>query len=90
MFDRIVGGQTWDIEGLVASWDCIEGSLEYCAAEAIVCFIYSDGVEWDSDNTLVQGFTKFFQLALPKSECIFLWLFMIGSSRQMGTSRGQW
>ena len=34
------------------------GSLEDCAAEAVVCFIYIDGVEWDGDNTPVQGFTE--------------------------------
>ena len=42
------------------------GSFEDGATEAVVCFIYSDGVEWDGDDTLVQGFTVLFPVGFAE------------------------
>ena len=49
------------------------GSLEDCAAEAVVCFIYGDGVEWDGNSTPVQGFTELLPFGFAEVQAHLPW-----------------
>ena len=42
------------------------GSFVDGAAKAVICYIYSDVLEWDGDNTPVQGFAVFRPVGFSK------------------------
>ena len=89
MFCRLVGGQRFLRPDMGRRGVGSLVGFEDGAAEAVVCFIYSDGVEWDGDDTLVQGFTVLFTVGLRKFQCIFLRLFMTRRCRTMCTSKSR-
>ena len=49
------------------------GSFVDGAAEAVVGFIYSDGVEWDGDDTPIQSFTVFLPVGFAEVPAHLPW-----------------